>query len=63
MSRHTAFHILQSVHSRLVIAQTFADIKTQQGNDCLVSATNDLYRYIQSEYKKELDEQKPDFMM
>ena len=63
MSRHTAFHILQSVHSRLVIAQTFADMKDQQGYECLVSATNDLYNHLQSEYKKELDEQKPDFMM
>ena len=60
MNRHTGFHILQSIHSRLVIAETFADIKTQQGADALKSATLDLYRYIQSEYKQELEAREVD---
>lgn len=62
MDKHTAYNILQSIHSRLVTALTWADIKGQVGAEALKSATLDLNRYIEQEFKDEAEKQK-DFMM
>lgn len=62
MDKHTAYNVLQSIHSRLITALTWADIKGQVGADALKSATLDLNKYIQAEFKEEADRQK-DFMM
>lgn len=62
MDKHYAYNILQSIHSRLVIAETFTNIKEQVGADNLKSATNDLYKFIQSEFKEELRKQEQDYM-
>ena len=62
MDNHRAYNVLQSIHSRLVIAETFAEIKTQQGAEALKSATNDLYRFIQAEFKEEINREPIDYM-
>ena len=62
MNKHTAYNVLQSIHSRLITALTWADIKGQVGAEALKSATLDLNKYIQAEFKEEADRQK-DFMM
>jgi len=45
-----------------VIALTWTNIKEQTGAEALKSATLDLNKYIQAEFKEEADRQK-DFMM
>ena len=62
MDKHTAYNVLNSIHSRLVIAMTFTNLKEQAGTEALKSATLDLNKYIQAEFKEEADRQK-DFMM
>ena len=62
MNKHTAYNVLNSIHSRLVIAMTFTNLKEQAEAEALKSATLDLNKYIQAEFKEEADRQK-DFMM
>ena len=61
MDKHTAYNVLQSIHSRLVIALTWTNIKEQTGAEALKSAMLDLNRFIETEFKEESEARK-DFM-
>ena len=62
MDKHTAYNVLQSIHSRLITALTWADIKGQVGAEALKSAMLDLNRFIETEFKEESEARK-DFMV
>ena len=61
MNKHTAYNVLNSIHSRLVIAMTFTNLKEQAGTEALKSAMLDLNRFIETEFKEESEARK-DFM-
>ncbi len=55
-----SFNTLNEIHSKLVIAQTFTDIKDQKGCEALKEAMQMLYEFLKREYKQEWEAREVD---